>query len=369
MTTASPIPFIDLKAQYRRIEKSINQRIQRVLESAEFIMGPEIKELEDRLANFVGTKHAITCSSGTDALLIPLMAYGIGPGDEVIVPDFSFYATAEVVSLLGATPIFVDVREDTCNLDSTLLEQAITPKTKMIIPVSLYGQCADFDEINAIAKKHKIKVMEDGAQSFGARYKGRRSCSLTDVAATSFFPSKPLGCYGDGGAIFTNDDLLAEKMKSIRLHGQMGRYNHPNQGINGRLDTIQAAILLAKLEIFETELEERQIVAKYYSDALRDHNKITTILSHNFSAWAQYTILVDKRDAFCQKLNAANIPTAIHYPRPISKQPYYAGKYENSCPVANTLSEKVVSLPMYPTMTKKEVEKIVSAIIQITNQA
>lgn len=358
------IQFIDLKAQYRRLQDKIQARINTVLEHGQFIMGPEIAELEEKLAKYVGVKHAITVSSGTDALLIPLMAMNIGPGDEVITPDFSFYATAEVVSLLGATPVFVDVDPKTCNLDTKQLKGKITTKTKAIIPVSLYGQCADMDTINQIAGS--IPVIEDACQSFGATYKGKKSCSLSTVGATSFFPSKPLGCYGDGGAIFTNDDALAKKMKSIRTHGQEGRYNHPNLGINGRMDTLQAAIMIPKLEVFEEELELRQVVAKRYIDALKTKYQTPHIESQNMSAWAQFTLQVDNREAFVKSLNDKGIPTAVHYPKPLSKQPYYVERgFVADCPISDKLSQRVVSLPMHPYMSEEEQTEILSVLLNL----
>ncbi len=357
--------FIDLKAQYQKIEDKIKSRIHKVLEHGQFIMGPEIAELEDKLANFVGVKHCISCSSGSDALFMALLALDLKPGDEVIIPDFTFFATAEVVSLLGATPVFVDVREDTCNIDEKLIEAAITNKTRAIMSVSLYGQCAEMDEINAIAKKHGLFVIEDACQSFGGEYKGRKSCSLSDIGCTSFFPSKPLGCYGDGGALFTNDDEIADKLRSYRIHGQVGRYNHPNIGINGRLDTIQAAILLEKFEIFPDEIEARQRVAKEYSEKLGDNYKMTRVLGHNKCAWAQFTIHVDNRDEFCAQLKEKGIPTAIHYPKPVSVQPYYVEQgIKADCPVSAMLARRVVSLPFHPQLSTQDICNVSDALLK-----
>lgn len=361
--------FIDLKAQYRQIEDKIKSRINTVLEHAKFIMGPEVLELEEKLSNYVGSTYAISVSSGTDALLIALMALDIGKGDEVIIPDFSFYATAEVVSLLGATPVFVDVDSETYNISISEIKKNITSNTKVIMPVSLYGQCADFDEINEIASKQNIAVIEDGCQSFGATYKGKKSGNLSLIGCTSFFPSKPLGCYGDGGAIFTSDKKLYEKMKSIRVHGQVGRYNHPNLGVNGRLDTIQAAILLEKLEIFDKELELRQEVAAKYIEQLKGKYTLPKIHEHNTSAWAQFTILSENRDNLIENLKMNGIPTACHYPKPISKQPYYAGKTTAKCQISNDLSNKVLSIPIHPylvTSNMKDLELIISTLL---NQA
>lgn len=282
--------FIDLKSQYKRLKIDIDAGIQRVLDHGQYILGPEVSELEEKLAAYTGAKHCITVANGTDALQIAQMAFGIGPGDEVITPGFTYIATAETVALLGAKPVYVDINPKTYNLDAELLEAAINSRTKAIIPVSLYGQCADYDVINAIALKHGIPVIEDAAQSFGARYKGRKSCNLTTVACTSFFPTKPLGCYGDGGAIFTNDDELAKIMRQIARHGQDRRYHHVRVGVNSRLDTLQAAILLPKLEVLNEEIELRESVADRYMRLLNNSQSIVTpyIEMYNKSAWAQF---------------------------------------------------------------------------------
>src|SRR5690554_5125173 len=318
--------FIDLAAQQARIKEKIDANIQRVLAHGQYILGPEVAELEDKLAAFAGVKHCISCANGTDALQIAQMAFGIGPGDEVITPGFTYIATAETVALLGAKPVYVDIDSRTYNLDPSLLEAAITPRTKAIIPVSLYGQCADYDAINAIAARHGIPVIEDAAQSFGATYKGKRSCNLTTIACTSFFPSKPLGCYGDGGAIFTNDDELATVLRQIARHGQDRRYHHIRVGVNSRLDTMQAAILLAKLEILPDEISLRQEIAEHYDRLLSEAGILTMpfVEPHNSSVYAQYTIQVDNRPAVQAKLNEAGIPTAVHYPIPLNKQPAVA---------------------------------------------
>src|SRR5690554_3704326 len=307
--------FIDLAAQQARIKDKIDAGIQAVLSHGQYILGPEVSELEEKLAAFTGAKHCITCANGTDALQIAQMAFGIGPGDEVITPGFTYIATAETVALLGAKPVYVDVCPKTYNLDPQLLEAAITPRTKAIIPVSLYGQCADFDAINAIANKYGIPVIEDAAQSFGATYKGRKSCNLTTIACTSFFPSKPLGCYGDGGAIFTNDDELAIALRQIARHGQDRRYHHLRVGVNSRLDTLQAAILLPKLELLAEEIELRNQVAGQYARLLNDVgiNSTPYVEEHNIPAWAQYTVRVENRLAVQEKFKAAGVPTAVHY--------------------------------------------------------
>jgi len=357
------IDFIDLKAQQNRIKDKIDAGIQNVLTHGQYILGPEVTELEEKLAAYVGAKHCITCANGTDALQIVQMAFGIGSGDEVITPGFTYIATAETVALLGAKPVYVDVNPKTYNLDVEKLEAAITPRTKAIIPVSLYGQCADFDAINAIAIKYGIPVIEDAAQSFGATYKGRKSCNLSTVACTSFFPSKPLGCYGDGGAIFTSDDELAKVIRQIARHGQDKRYHHIRVGVNSRLDTIQAAILLPKLEILDDEMQARQKVAEVYNQLLNQAGIHTTpyLESHNTSAWAQYTIQVDNRSEVQEKLKAQGIPTAVHYPIPLNKQPAVAD-VGVMLPVGDAIAERVMSLPMHPYLTIKAQEKIVQAL-------
>lgn len=342
------IEFIDLTAQQALIKGRIDAGIQRVLSHGQYILGPEVAELEEKLAAFVGAKYCISVANGTDALQIAQMAFGIGPADEVITPGFTYIATAETVALLGAKPVYVDVDPRTYNLDPTLLEAAITPRTKAIIPVSLYGQCADFDAINAIAARHGIPVIEDAAQSFGATYKGKRSCNLSTIACTSFFPSKPLGCYGDGGAIFTNDDELAKVLRQIARHGQDRRYHHIRVGVNSRLDTLQAAILLSKLEIFPRELELREQVAQGYSRLLeKTHIAAPFVEAHNSSAWAQYTVQVGNRDQVQEHLKAAGIPTAVHYPIPLNRQPAVKDDAAQ-LPVGDAIAERVMSLPMHP---------------------
>lgn len=352
--------FIDLAAQQARIKDKIDAGIQRVLAHGQYILGPEVTELEERLASFSGAKHCITCANGTDALQIAQMAFGIGPGDEVITPGFTYIATAETVAVLRAKPVYVDIDPKTYNLDPAKLEAAITPRTKAIIPVSLYGQCADLDAINAIANKHGIPVIEDAAQSFGAIYKGKRSCNLSTVATTSFFPSKPLGCYGDGGAIFTNDDELATVMRQIARHGQDRRYHHIRVGVNSRLDTLQAAILLPKLEILAEEIRLRNQRAERYTRLLKAVGIETTphVKEHNVSAWAQYTIYVNNREEIQGKLRGAGIPTAVHYPIPLNQQPAVADKGAN-LPVGDDAAKRVVSLPMHPYLAEQDQRRVV----------
>lgn len=358
------IDFIDLKAQQARIKDRLDAAIARVLAHGQYILGPEVAELEARLATFVGARHCISCANGTDALQIAQMALGIGAGDEVIMPGFTYIATAETVALLGARPVYVDIDPRTYNLDPVGLEAAITPRTRAIIPVSLYGQCADFDTINAIAARRGIPVIEDAAQSFGALYKGRRSCNLSTVACTSFFPSKPLGCYGDGGALFTNDERLALVMRQIARHGQDRRYHHIRVGVNSRLDTLQAAILLAKLEIFEDEVGMRQQVAAHYG-ALLTRAGIATpphIEPHNSSVYAQYTICVDERESLQAQLKEAGIPTVVHYPIPINRQPAVADAGAQ-LPVGDEVAARVLSLPMHPYLTEPQASLVVENLV------
>lgn len=355
--------FIDLKTQYQRLKSDIDAGIQRVLLHGQYILGPEVAELEEKLAAYTGAKYCISVANGTDALQIAQMALGIGPGDEVITPGFTYIATAETVALLGAKPVYVDVDPRTYNLDPVKLEAAITSRTKAIIPVSLYGQCADYDAINAIAQKHGIPVIEDAAQSFGASYKGRKSCNLTTIACTSFFPSKPLGCYGDGGAIFTNDDELAKVMRQIARHGQDRRYHHVRVGVNSRLDTLQAAILLPKLALLNEEITQRQQVAQQYTQLLATQDCSTTpyVETHNTSAWAQYTIQVDNREQVQEQLKAIGIPTAVHYPIPINKQPAVAD-FNVQLPVGDAAAQRVMSLPMHSYLDEESIQRVVQSI-------
>lgn len=361
------IEFIDLKTQQARIKDQIDAAIQRVLAHGQYILGPEVAELEEKLAAYTGAKHCITVANGTDALQIAQMALGIGPGDEVITPGFTYIATAETVALLGAKPVYVDIDPRTYNLDPALLEAAITPRTKAIVPVSLYGQCADFDAINAIAAKHGIPVIEDAAQSFGATYKGRKSCNLSTIACASFFPSKPLGCYGDGGAIFTNDDELAKVMRQIARHGQDRRYHHIRVGVNSRLDTLQAAVLLAKLEIFDDEIASRQRVAMEYMRLLRASGVagIPYIEGHSKSAWAQYTVRVAEREALQVQAKQAGVPTMVHYPIPLNQQPAVENK-QVKLPIGDAVAKEVLSLPMHSYLTQEEQIKIVKSLERVS---
>ena len=365
--------FIDLNAQQQRIYPTLMERIGQVLAHGKFIMGPEVKELEERLATYVGVKHAISCSSGTDALLIPLMAYGVGLGDAVLTTPFTFISTAEVIQLLGATPIFVDIDPKTFNIDPEALEKTVkslgenpatkTLRPKGIITVDLFGQPADYDKINALAKEHGLFVLEDAAQSFGATYKGKKACSLTEVAATSFFPAKPLGCYGDGGAIFTDQDDLAAVFRSIRVHGQgRNKYDNVRLGLNGRLDTMQAAILLAKLEIFDQEVAARQEVAQRYSEGLRPMVEVPYVAPECTSVWAQYSVLSDRKEALLQQLKEAGIPTAIYYPKPLHLQDAFLhlGYQAGDFPVSEKIAASIFSLPMHPYLTSEEQKFIIA---------
>lgn len=356
--------FIDLKTQYSQLKNQIDARIHAVLDHGQYIMGPEIAELEARLAAYVGVKHCIGVADGTTALLIALMALGIKPGDEVITTPFTFIATGEMIALIGATPVFVDIDPATYNLDPRLLAAAITPKTRAIMPVSLYGQCAEMDAINAVAAQYGLPVIEDAAQSFGATYHGRMSCGLSTIACTSFFPSKPLGCYGDGGACFTNDDALAKAMREIRIHGQDRRYHHPIIGLNGRLDTLQAAVLLAKLDTFPSEVVARGRLGARYTQLLAGIAQTPSIASHHTSVYAQYTIEVDQRAAVQASLKEAGIPTAVHYPIPLHLQPAFAhlGKGVGSFPVAENAGNRVMSLPMHPFLDDESQIKVVDAV-------
>jgi UDP-2-acetamido-2-deoxy-ribo-hexuluronate aminotransferase len=386
------LPFIDLKSQYAALKTSIDARIQAVLDHGQYIMGPEVQQLEQQLAAFVGVKHCITVASGTEALLIALMALDLQPGDEVITTPFTFAATAEVIVLLGGVPVFVDIEPDTCNIDARLIEAAITDRTRAIMPVSLYGQVADMDAINAIAARHGgIPVIEDAAQSFGASYWGtaalpadasagasahapggeaadgavRRSCGLSTWGATSFFPSKPLGCYGDGGALFTNDDTLAQAAREIRVHGQSQRYTHTRVGVGGRMDTLQCAIVLGKLERFDWEVQQRLSLGDRYQQLLADLPlQRLAVRPDRDCVWAQFTVQVSNREAVIQNLKAAGIPTAIHYPRPLHRQAAYADRCRVPAPLphAEAAAARVMSLPMSPDLTHAQQDQVVAAL-------
>jgi len=357
--------FIDLKTQYAALKDRIAARMQAVLDHGQYIMGPEVRELEEKLADFTGARHCITVASGTEALLISLMALDLEPGDEVITTPFSFAATAEVIVLLGATPVFVDIEPDTCNIDARRIEAAITPRTRAIMPVSLYGQVADMDEINAIAARHGgIPVIEDAAQSFGATYRGRRSGNLSTLGCTSFFPSKPLGCYGDGGAIFTSDDALAQACREIRVHGQRARYVHTRVGVGGRMDTLQCAIVLAKLERFEWELRRRREIGARYHGLLADSGVgLLAVRPDRDSVWAQYTVLVEDRGRLQASLLEQGIPTAVHYPRPLHHQPAFAALAgATTCPESERAAARVVSLPMSADLDSARQERVATAV-------
>lgn len=355
--------FIDLKTQYQRLKTEIDAGIQRVLDHGQYILGPEVAELEEKLSAYTGAKHCITVANGTDALQVALMALGVGPGDEVVTPGFTYIATAETVALLRAKPVYVDIDERTYNLNPALLEAAITPRTKAIVPVSLYGQCADFDAINAVAAKHGIPVIEDAAQSFGASYKGRKSCNLSTIACASFFPSKPLGCYGDGGAVFTSDGELAKVIRQIARHGQDRRYHHVRVGVNSRLDTLQAAVLLPKLAVFDEEIALRQMVANRYTAQLQAVEKLVlpVIESYNVSAWAQFTVRVKNRDAVQKQLQVAGVPTVVHYPIPLNRQPAVADATA-TLPVGDLVAAEVMSLPFHPYLDDLNMMRIVQAL-------
>ena len=367
VSAAAPLitEFVDLKAQYAALKESIDARIAKVLGHAQFILGPEVGELEERLAAYTGARHCITCASGTEALLIALMALEVKPGDEVITTPFTFVATAEMIVLLGARPVFVDIEPDTCNIDASKIEAVITPKTRAIMPVSLYGQPADMDEINAIAAKHGLAVIEDAAQSFGATYRDKKSCNLSTIGCTSFFPSKPLGCYGDGGALFTNDDALAQAMREIRVHGQSGRYQHTRIGVGGRMDTIQCAVVLAKLERFEWEIEQRIRIGRRYDALLAElapDVRSVAVRPDRTSVYAQYTIVTEHRDKLQAALKGAGIPTAVHYPNPLDRQPAYRALRSLECPISGMIAARVISLPIFSDLATSTQNIIVAAI-------
>ncbi len=356
--------FIDLKTQYRSYQQQIDARMRSVLEHGHFIMGPEIAEVETALAGYVGVKHCITVSSGTASLEIALRALGIGPGDEVITVPFTWISSAEVIGLVGAKPVFVDIEPATYNLDVAKLRSAITPRTKAIMPVSLFGQMPDFARINAIAGEHGLPVIEDAAQSFGATQQGRRSCAGATIGSTSFFPAKPLGCYGDGGALFTNDDSLAEKMRAIRTHGGLKRHHHPLLGTNGRFDTLQAAVLLAKLPHFAAEVEARGRIGARYSELLRGACTVPEIAPGNTHVYAQYTIRVPNREAVAASLKEQGVPTAVYYPKCLHEQPVFAscGCKWGDFPQSEKASREVISLPMHPFLNPQEQDKVVAAV-------
>ena len=356
--------FIDLKAQYAALKGPIDARIQRVLDHGQYIMGPEVAELEGRLAAWCGARHCITVASGTEALLISLMALDLRPGDEVITSPFTFAATAEMIVLLGGTPVFADIEPDTCNIDARRIEALVTSRTRAIMPVALYGQCADMDEINAIALRHGLAVIEDAAQSFGASYRGHKSCNLSTLGCTSFFPSKPLGCYGDGGAIFTNDEALAQACREIRVHGQSQRYTHTRVGVGGRMDTLQCAVVLAKLDRFDWELARRAEIGARYQALLRDADIAQVVVRPDRdSVWAQYTVFVENRPAVQAALKAAEVPTAVHYPLALHRQPAYAAWGQTAdCPHSERAAQRVMSLPMSADLSKADQDHVVASL-------
>lgn len=361
------IDFANLAKAYEENKNEFNLAISSVVESSAFIMGKPVFELEDKLSEYTGVKHSIACSNGTDALLLAMMAIGIKEGDEVITTPFTFIATAETIAFLGAVPVFVDIEEDSYNIDSKKIEEKITDKTKAIMPVSLYGQTSDMDSINSIASKYDLAVIEDGAQSFGATYKGNKSGNLSTIGTTSFFPAKPLGCFGDGGAVFTNDDMLAEKMRSMRVHGQTQRYHHKYIGMGGRLDTLQAAVLNVKIENYNTDIVRREAVAKKYTELLLGKLSTPVIKEGNTSVWAQYSIRVPNRDKLQKQLRERGIPTAVHYPKPLHLQECfeYLGYKKGDFPISERVSSEIMSLPMNPYLTEEEQEYICEKLINL----
>lgn len=361
------IQFIDLKTQYQALKHSIDSRINQVLEHGKYIMGPEVAELEQRLSAYTGAKQCITVASGTEALLIALMALDIRPGDEVITTPFTFVATAEVIALMGAVPVFVDIEPDTGNINAALIEAAITSRTRAIMPVSLYGQPADMDEINAIAVQHGLTVIEDAAQSFGSEYKGNKSCNLSTIGCTSFFPSKPLGCYGDGGAIFTSDDALAMAMREIRIHGQEKRYVHTRIGVGGRMDTLQCAVVLAKLERFDWEVDQRLKIGARYNELFQGKCPVIAQRPDRTSVFAQYTVIVENRDLVQAKLKEIGVPTAVHYPVPLHRQPAYGRccRINGELKYSEQMAARVMSLPMSADLDAKTQDAVVEAVIGV----
>ena len=358
------IDFANLKLAYLAHKEEFEREIAKVLSNASYIMGPEIDKLEVELSQFTGAKHSISCSSGTDALLLAMMALDIRPGDEIITTPFTFISTAETIALLGAKPVFVDIDEETFNIDINQIESKITHKTKAIIPVSLFGQVADMDEINMLAEKHNLSVIEDAAQSFGATYKGKKSCNLSTIACTSFFPAKPLGCFGDGGAIFTNNNALVEKIKSLRVHGQTQPYTHKHIGLGARLDNLQAVVLLIKLKSYNETINMRQAAAERYHKMLHSLIEKPVVKSYNTSVWAQYSIRIPSRDLIKLKLKEQGIPTAVYYPIPLHLQKCfdYLGYNSGDFPVSEKTAKEIISLPINPYITEVEQKFIVEEL-------
>jgi UDP-2-acetamido-2-deoxy-ribo-hexuluronate aminotransferase len=361
------IDFANLPKAYAEHKEDFDEAISSVIETSAFIMGKPVYELEEKLSDYTGAKHAISCSNGTDALLLAMMAVGIRPGDEVITTPFTFIATAETIAFIGAVPVFVDVDEMSYNIDCTKIEEKITDKTKAIMPVSLYGQMSDMDVINKIALKHNLVVIEDGAQSFGATYKGIKSCNASTIGTTSFFPAKPLGCFGDGGAVFTNNDDLAVKMKSMRVHGQTERYHHKYIGMGGRLDTLQAAILKVKVDNYDADVSRRQQVAERYTELLKSSLNTPKIDEGYTSVWAQYSIRVSNRDSVQISLKEKGIPTAVHYPKPLHLQECfdYLGYKKGDFPISEKVASEIMSLPMNPYLTEEEQIYICNELIRL----
>jgi UDP-2-acetamido-2-deoxy-ribo-hexuluronate aminotransferase len=363
--------FTDLHAQYAALKTSIDARIQKVLDHGQYIMGPEVAEMEQALVARTGAKHCVSVASGTEALLIALMAIGLKPSDEVITTSFTFAATAEAIVLAGGVPVFVDIESDTCNINVSLIEAKITAKTKAIMPVSLYGQVVDMDQINAIAARHGLTVIEDAAQSFGATYKGQSSCNVSTIACTSFFPSKPLGCYGDGGALFASDDTIAQAAREIRVHGQSSRYHHTRVGVGGRMDTLQCAVILGKLERFDWELQRRQAIAARYRALIQEHLidrglpiGLLTVRPDRDCVWAQFTVRVNNRETLQSALKASGVPTAVHYPKPLNRQPAYASHCCPDCqPQADAAAAQVMSLPMSADLSEANQDRVVEALV------
>lgn len=362
------IPYLDLTIQYNAIEPQLTDLVQKVLKSGQYILGPEVQECEKKLAEFTGAPYCVSAASGTDAILMALLAHGVKPGDEIIVPAFSFFATAEVIALIGAVPVFVDIDETTYNLDPAKIEEKITAKTKAIMPVSLYGQAADMNEINAIADKHGLVVMEDAAQSFGAKYDGKTSCNLSAYGATSFFPAKPLGCFGDGGAVFCQTEEAYNKLQQIRNHGQESRYYHTQLGYNGRLDTIQCAVLLVKLERYPWEVEQRQRIGKAYNEAFLGIEGLVTptIKEGRDTVFAQYTVRTKNRSEVQKSLGELGVPTSIHYPKGMHQQPALA-EYAPSeaLSVTETVCEEVLSFPLYADMPDDHVNHVIDSVKKV----
>ncbi len=361
------IDFANLDKAFKAHEEEFKNATSEVMSSARYILGKETEEFENNLQEFVGSDYALGCSSGTDALLLALMALGIRPGDEIITTPFTFIATAETIAFVGAKPVFVDIKEDTYNIDFSLIEEAITEKTKAIMPVSLYGQMADMDEINQIANKYGLAVIEDAAQSFGALYKEKRSCNVSTIGCTSFFPAKPLGCFGDGGAVFTKSEEIYEKMKAMRVHGQVKRYTHKYIGMGGRLDNLQAAILNIKLKYYDKDMERRQVVAEKYTNFLEKHISTPIVKDNRTSVWAQYTVKVKNRNQVQKSLKDLGIPTAVHYPIPMHLQEcfYYLGHREGDFPISEKCASEVMSLPMNPYLSNQETEYITTNLIKL----